>query len=368
MIFKRLVEQIATSPSFKSFLEKVYQNKSFSAAGLSEGLFPFAVTEIANNFNKNLLIIVKEKDLGIWEELSSLLGDKVLIFPNWDIYPYEHRLPSPRQSALRLKTLITLNRKETQSNNVVITTPKALLEPTYSPSTLPLFCVRLKVGQKVDIEQLADQLDSLGYEHSGLVEFLGTYAVRGGIVDFFSFAHNNPIRVEFYGDKIEGIRSFSALSQRSLESLDEAVILPVHEFVRDFWFRGDFDEKEEIVAEFKRSISKKKKEELFRRLSIDRAFPGFHWFSPYFSPTKSSLLEYFTQASTLIFLPSKEEVQEQFETYFQEADKFYAQEVETLREMRSHPGGAFECNIARASASAQPDLHSALLGHALPGV
>lgn len=85
----------------------------------------------------------------------------------------------------------------------------------------------------VDIEQLKNQLVTLGYERVGQVEMPGQFSVRGGIVDIYCLTEENPWRIELWGDEIDSIRSFDPESQRSLENLEELTIYPAVEHIGD---------------------------------------------------------------------------------------------------------------------------------------
>jgi transcription-repair coupling factor (superfamily II helicase) len=89
----------------------------------------------------------------------------------------------------------------------------------------------LQVGEEVDREKLLRKLDSAGYQRTSLVEERGDYSVRGGVIDLFPPLYANPLRVEFFGDKVESLRFFDPLGQRSLRSLKEAIVLPANEIL-----------------------------------------------------------------------------------------------------------------------------------------
>jgi len=89
----------------------------------------------------------------------------------------------------------------------------------------------LQVGEEVDREKLLRRFDASGFQRTSLVEERGDYSVRGGVIDLFPPLYNNPLRVEFLGDKVESLRLFDPLSQRSLRSLKEAIVLPANEII-----------------------------------------------------------------------------------------------------------------------------------------
>src|SRR4029453_11207124 len=82
-----------------------------------------------------------------------------------------------------------------------------------------------------DRDALARKLANMGYQNSPLVEDLGTFSVRGGLIDVFSPLYDKPVRLEFFGDTIESIRAFDPETQRTVDSLKEIILLPAREVI-----------------------------------------------------------------------------------------------------------------------------------------
>ncbi|NJL23833.1 MAG: hypothetical protein HC902_00705 [Calothrix sp. SM1_5_4] len=109
--------------------------------------------------------------------------------------------------------------------------PSGRLGATHSPVSKP-FAKGLSLGQNdVLPDDLPARLNELGYTQVPLVEDVGTFAIRGGIVDIHSPAHEEPIRLELFGDIIESLRHFDADNQRSLGAVDALEIIPAHEIL-----------------------------------------------------------------------------------------------------------------------------------------
>src|SRR5215213_8887902 len=94
--------------------------------------------------------------------------------------------------------------------------------------------LRLSVGDEPGIDAVVEHLALAGYERTERVEDRGQFAVRGGIVDVFPSTGREPLRVEFFGDEVDGIRAFSPFTQRALRSLDSALVYPAAERRLDF--------------------------------------------------------------------------------------------------------------------------------------
>src|SRR5262249_62417992 len=112
---------------------------------------------------------------------------------------------------------------------VVVATPAALDVPLPSPTEFREATLRFTTGDSLDRELLVEALEKAGYERTDTVVEVGQWSVRGGIVDVFSPAQAAPARLEFFGDEIESIRLFDPTSQRSQATLDELLVLPLHD-------------------------------------------------------------------------------------------------------------------------------------------
>src|SRR5438132_1042244 len=104
----------------------------------------------------------------------------------------------------------------------------AVAEPLPAPTARPE-PILLGTGAEVSLESLTEALALAGYERVERADERGQFAVRGGIVDVFPTTGREPLRVEFWGDEIEGIRAFSPFTQRALHPVDVAVIYPAAE-------------------------------------------------------------------------------------------------------------------------------------------
>src|SRR6202011_1600234 len=87
----------------------------------------------------------------------------------------------------------------------------------------------LRRGETFDLERLLEHLNTVGYSATDVVEMPGQYAARGGILDVYSPEADRPVRIEFFGDEVESIRKFDPVTQRSSDTVEEAVLLPLSE-------------------------------------------------------------------------------------------------------------------------------------------
>src|SRR6185436_11660470 len=127
----------------------------------------------------------------------------------------------------RLETILSL--AETDTPPVVVTSVVALLQKTYPPNVLAERTRRIKRGEQADPMELAEWLQSQGYEAEAQVNHKGEFSLRGGILDLFPPTAPWPIRLEFFGDDLDSLRSFDPITQISREAVGEAVIPPAGE-------------------------------------------------------------------------------------------------------------------------------------------
>ncbi len=156
-------------------------------------------------------------------DLAVLLGIEVPLFPQREALPYEAIETHVDVSGMRVEAVEALL---SGRSTVLVTTVRALQERTPVPSTLIELRVELATGKQFEFRTLVERLENLGFERVPLVEEVGQFAVRGGIVDVFSFGAPDPVRVEFWGDEVESLRHFDVLDQRSTRAIDKVLLLP----------------------------------------------------------------------------------------------------------------------------------------------
>jgi len=161
-------------------------------------------------------------------------GGAVLAFPEPDSLPYDPTSPHPGITAQRLETLGRLAAAGVAGeawSGVVLATVRGVLQRVPKPERLERAVLRLRVGHESDPASLVERLVFLGYERMPEVEAMGHFARRGGILDIYPVGAPDPLRLEFDGDTIVSLRRFDAGTQRSIEQLPAATVLPRYEVV-----------------------------------------------------------------------------------------------------------------------------------------
>jgi transcription-repair coupling factor (superfamily II helicase) len=158
-------------------------------------------------------------------DVEVLAGEGVVaLFPQRETLPYEAAEHHVEVSGLRVEALEALLSRRAR---ILVTTARAVQERAEMPSGIAELRLTLHVGQEVRMAALAERLAMLGFERATLVENVGQYALRGGIIDLFGFGAPEPVRLEFWGDEIVSIRQFDILDQRSTRGLERVDVLPV---------------------------------------------------------------------------------------------------------------------------------------------
>jgi transcription-repair coupling factor (superfamily II helicase) len=165
--------------------------------------------------------------LGAIEGLSDgALGGLVLPLPSLQVDPYRALAPHMRVSSARARALLAL---ATGNARVIVMSAPALLPRLPEPGALVARSLGVKVDADVDPQSLAALLTDGGYDRHDPVEQHGEFCLRGGILDVYPPNELWPIRIEFMGDMVESIRRFDPDTQRSVESLDQFMVVPVRE-------------------------------------------------------------------------------------------------------------------------------------------
>ena len=159
-----------------------------------------------------------------------------LFFPAWETLPHEDKLPHADVISERLETLVALTaspRRQSPSPIplLVTTSITALLQRTFLPAMLAARTRTLRRGERVDPLDLIEWLEDNGYDSEAQVSAKGDIALRGGIVDVFPLTSPWPVRLEFFGDELESLRTFDPVTQISREGgeLQEVVLPPAGE-------------------------------------------------------------------------------------------------------------------------------------------
>jgi len=168
-------------------------------------------------------------DLQFFYNLMGLSTDSLAWFPEWETLPYESTAPHVGLIARRMTTLHRLCAGEL---TVLVTSVAAAMHRVIPRLTFEQAVLNFQVGHACEREPMLAALLRLGYRRVSVVEIPGEFSIRGGIVDIFSTAYDDPVRIEFLGDHVESIRLFDSSTQTSIKKLRDGVVLPARECLR----------------------------------------------------------------------------------------------------------------------------------------
>ncbi len=156
----------------------------------------------------------------------------VIVFPGWDCLPYDRVSPNADVSAARMATLAGLVHGM-PAQYVLLTTLNAATQRVPPRDLLREAAFKARVGDRIDEEGLRAFLVRMGFTQSPTVMEAGDYAIRGGIIDIFPPGQDGPIRLDLFGDVLDGARRFDPATQRTTEKLSEIELAPVSEVILD---------------------------------------------------------------------------------------------------------------------------------------
>jgi transcription-repair coupling factor (superfamily II helicase) len=198
----------------------------------------------------------------------------VLQLPAWDCLPYDRVSPGADTSARRLAALASLaSLRDHKHPGIILATANAVLQKLPPRKVLAEQLFMAKPGNRIDMNSLVQRLERNGFERVPTVRDVGEYAVRGGILDLFAPGADEPLRLDFFGDTLETIRTFNPASQRTSSQKTEFSMQPMSEITLS----------PEIISRFRSQYVQKfgapsRDDALYQSISEGRRFAGMeHW-------------------------------------------------------------------------------------------
>ena len=251
---------MASSEEAKELVKRIRNGKAkeLRADGLNGSSAALLLAAVANGRSHcpNLLVVMNDADDAgyLYHDLTQMMGDeRVLFFPSSYKRAIKYNQKDAGNEILRMKTLsqtlpspslqggsdISANEETNEQGNhslpvgrvrggslLIVTYPDALAERVVSKQELDENTLTVKVGDEFDISQLEKEIFELGFERVDYVYEPGQFAVRGSIVDVYSFSSDMPYRIDFFGDEVDSIRPFDVQSQLSESKVEMMTIVP----------------------------------------------------------------------------------------------------------------------------------------------
>ena len=199
--------------------------------------------------NGHTLIVLSSEDKAkkLYEEYR-FLNENTSYYPAKDLLFYQADIHGKQLVKQRMETLQMM--MEAKSQGTVITTIDGFMDELPSEAEIKGDILTISNGEALEFESLKEKIIKLGYDREAQVDGPGQFAVRGGIIDIYPLTEELPIRIEFWGDEVDSIRTFDVDSQRSVENLEQIVIYPADDRLgsdRKVSFINYFDPKDTLV-------------------------------------------------------------------------------------------------------------------------
>lgn len=205
---------------------KASGKNNLSLKGLTGSLDAIIVAAAFKLHPEDYLVILHDKEEAAYfqNDIRNLLEREVLMFPMSYKRPYELDEIDNANVLLRTEVLNLLSNKT--KPEIIVTYPDALAEKVVNKRSLSQNTFGIKLKEQLDVRFLEEFLHTYNFEKTDFVYEAGQFAIRGGIIDVFSFAYEYPYRIELFGDEVDSIRTFDPGSQLSVETLETVQIIP----------------------------------------------------------------------------------------------------------------------------------------------
>ena len=203
---------------------------------------------LGKDYGHTLIVLSSEdKAKKLYEEYR-FLNENTSYYPAKDLLFYQADIHGKQLVKQRMETLQMM--MEAKSQVTVITTIDGFMDELPSEAEIKGDILTISNGEALEFESLKEKIIKLGYDREAQVDGPGQFAVRGGIIDIYPLTEELPIRIEFWGDEVDSIRTFDVDSQRSVENLEQIVIYPADDRLgsdRKVSFINYFDPKDTLV-------------------------------------------------------------------------------------------------------------------------
>ena len=308
---KPLLSALNDIPEYRSLLAAI-DNGACPAAfsGLSAVHRAHFAAGIRQELNRPVVVVCADEGEAerMARDLAALSGEEVRTLSAREFTFHNAAVVSRQYEHRRLSTLRALAAGECP---LLVCTVESILQRTIPKTLLTQAAQVLRMGERHDLGELAGTLAAAGYTRCEQVEGVGQFALRGGILDFFSPAHPKPVRVEFFGDEIDAMGLFDPDTQRRIENLGAAEILPAAEVLPQFTpggYGGLLEGLDRLISQVKR---RKGNETLVQTLEEDRerlaastAFPAMDRYIALIYHVMATAADYFPEDAVVVLSES----------------------------------------------------------------
>ncbi|HLQ29329.1 MAG TPA: transcription-repair coupling factor [Ktedonobacteraceae bacterium] len=309
MTLQGLLGLLTQRLEFRRLIEQLRKGEGLPAlTGITESARPFVIAALASMLKQPLLVVVEDEVQAnaMVESLKAFAErpNDVLCLPDRDALPYERLISDALTTQQRMQAMIAL--AEQERNVLVVCSARVLTQPVMPPQELSATLYKLQPGQEVDLTLMLEHLYNLGYSPVAEVEEPGQFSHRGGIVDLFPPTLPRPVRIEFFGDEIESLRTFDQETQRSLNPIASCIVGPAREALP---LRGPeaVKELEQLNSEMLHRECEERWKRDLEELRQQHSFEDIAFYLPYLHKV-ATILDYLPRKGLLI-LDNPESIQ-----------------------------------------------------------
>lgn len=226
MEIQQLLDNYSQHPIAPELLKGIKSGKNLHLKGLTGSSSAFFLSSIVKTTKKSLLIGLNDREDAayFYDDIKQILPElDILFFPSSFKRVAKHGKIDQENIVQRTEVL---NKVGDGSQLIIITYPDALIEKVLTKDALQSNTLKISKSEKLSIEFVNDVLYEYGFERVDFVFEPGQYSVRGGIIDIYSYAHEEPFRIDFFGDEVESIRSFNIDTQLSIKKYNSISVIP----------------------------------------------------------------------------------------------------------------------------------------------
>ncbi len=214
-----LSSRLLQSSTLEAFQEALQKGDSLLLEGLWDSPKALLAALAMQTTGRSILFLTGgTREDRLFDDLSQIAPGSVLEFPAWETLPGEEIAPSPDIIGKRFETLHALCKKKSPS--ILLCPVAAWLQKIAAKEIIAPLSFSWKKGTKLPFSSLPEKLSHLGYQRTAVVSDKGQFALRGGILDIFPTAAQDPYRIEFFDDEIDQIRIFDPIGQKSIAKVD----------------------------------------------------------------------------------------------------------------------------------------------------
>ncbi|MBQ1547076.1 MAG: transcription-repair coupling factor [Lachnospiraceae bacterium] len=314
------------NPIFDSMRSDLSKKKTVALSGVSDAEKAALIYGAGSETKVKLVVTFDElKAKALYEELS-FFEPETYYYPGKDLLFYQSDIHG---NALTLQRLSALRALFSGENVTIVTEASSLMNRLPKKNTMQEGIITLESEKEYDLTEVKNHLSQMGYENVSKVYEPGEFAVRGGIIDVYPLTEDLPVRIEFFGDEIDSIRSFDPETQKSVENREDITIYPAMELIlTEDEMQSGVDmiraEAKELSEAFRKEMKtqeafriKTKAEEVTEELLNGLSPAVAESFLLYFTDETENLISYLPEDSALI-IDQPTHVYETLQTVFYE--------------------------------------------------